>query len=228
MTAPAWLDHAILTYGYWMVLLMVALESMGVPLPGETTLVAAAVYAGTDKPLSIAWVIAFAAAGAILGDNIGFTIGWYGGFPLVRRILRLLHVREGTLDYARRFFERHGDKTVFLGRFFALLRTTVAFLAGVNHMPRRAFTIWNALGGVVWALIYGLLGYFLGKNLPLLGRVLSALGIIGALAIVIFIGALVALWIMRRRHEKRATAMPAPASDEASGQQDETAGEPLS
>ena len=227
MTAPAWLDHAILTYGYWVVLVAVALESIGVPFPGETSLLAAAIYAGTGKPLSIAWVIVFAAAGAIIGDNIGFEIGWYGGYPLVRRILRLLHVREGTLDYARRFFERHGDKTVFLGRFFALLRATVAFLAGVNHMPRRAFITWNALGGVVWALIYGLLGYFLGKNLPLLGRVLSALGIIGLLAVVIFIGVLVALWFIRRRHEQRATALPEPASAEASEPKDETAGEPL-
>ena len=206
MTAPAWLDHAILTYGYWVVLVAVALESIGVPFPGETSLLAAAIYAGTGKPLSIAWVIVFAAAGAIIGDNIGFEIGWYGGYPLVRRILRLLHVREGALDYTRRFFERHGDKTVFLGRFFSLLRATVAFLAGLNHMPRRVFIIWNAAGGIVWALVYGLLGFFLGSNLPLIHRALQAMGIIGLLAVIIFFGALIALWYLHRRRERRATA----------------------
>lgn len=215
MTAPAWLDHAILTYGYWVVLIAVALESIGVPFPGETALLAAAIYAGTGKPLDIAWVIAFAAVGAIVGDNVGYTIGWYGGYPLVRRVLRLLHVREGALDYARRFFERHGDKTVFLGRFFSLLRTTVAFLAGLNHMPRRSFFTWNAMGGIVWALIYGLLGYFLGRNLPLLHRALQAMGAIGLLAVVAFFGGLIALWFIHRRRERQATAA-ATASPETS------------
>lgn len=210
MAAPAWLNHAILLYGYWVVLVAVALETMGVPFPGETALLAAAAYAGTGEPLNIAWVIAFAAAGAILGDNIGFTVGRYGGYPLVRRILRLLHVRESALDYTRRYFERHGDKTVFIGRFFSLLRVTVAFLAGVNQMPRRIFFFWNAAGGVVWALVYGLLGYFLGRNLPLLNRALNTLGIGGVVVVVAFFGGLLALWLIRRRR-----AQPAPTPTDA-------------
>ncbi len=205
MTAPAWLDQAILTYGYWIVLVAVALESMGVPFPGETTLLAAAVYAGAGASLEIGWVIAFAAAGAIIGDNLGFAIGWYGGYPLARRTLRALHVRESALDYTRAYFQRHGDKTVFIGRFVAVLRATVAFLAGVNRMPRRTFFIWNAAGGVVWALVYGLLGYFLGKNLPLLDQVTQALGVGGVVVIIAFISGLVALWLIRRR-TARATA----------------------
>ena len=204
MTAPAWLDQAILSYGYWVVLVAVALETMGVPFPGETTLLAAAVYAGTGSPLNIGWVIAFAAAGAIIGDNIGFSVGWYGGYPLARRILRLLHVRESALDYTRHYFARHGDKTVFVGRFFSALRVTVAFLAGVNHMPRRVFFAWNAAGGIVWALVYGLLGYFLGRNLPLLARVTQALGIGGAVVFGAFVAGLIALWVIHRRHEARA------------------------
>ncbi|MGH2502602.1 MAG: DedA family protein [Ktedonobacterales bacterium] len=223
MSAPPWLDHLILTYGYWVVLVAVSLESMGVPFPGESTLLAAAVYAGTGKPLAIAWVIAFAAAGAIIGDNIGFTIGWFGGYPLARRILRLLRVREDALDYARRFFARHGDKTVFLGRFFSLLRATVALLAGVNHMPRRTFFVWNGLGGSVWALLFGLLGYFLGRNIPLLDRVTSALGLAGLLAVVAFFGGLIVLWFIRRHRDEQAaraaiaaeTRPPADAADAA-------------
>lgn len=229
MSAPAWLDHLILTYGYWVVLIAVSLESMGVPFPGETTLLAAAVYAGTGKPLAIAWVIAFAAAGAIIGDNVGFTIGWFGGYRLARRILRLLRVREGALDYARRFFERHGDKTVFLGRFFSLLRATVALLAGVNHMPRRVFFVWNALGGIIWALLFGLLGYFLGRNIPLLDRVTRALGLAGLLAVVAFFGGLIALWFIRRRRDVRAARAAIAAEihlpeDDAA---DDAADEPL-
>ncbi|HEY8324687.1 MAG TPA: DedA family protein [Ktedonobacterales bacterium] len=229
MSAPAWLDHLILTYGYWVVLVAVSLESMGVPFPGETTLLAAAVYAGTGKPLAIAWVIVFAAAGAIIGDNIGFTIGWFGGYPLARRILRLLRVREDTLDYARRFFERHGDKTVFLGRFFSLLRATVALLAGVNHMPRRTFFVWNGLGGSVWALLFGLLGYFLGRNIPLLDRVLRALGLAGLLAVVAFVGGLIVLWFIRRRRNEQAAraAIAAESHPPADAAADAAADEPL-
>jgi membrane protein DedA with SNARE-associated domain len=229
MSAPAWLDHLILTYGYWVVLVAVSLESMGVPFPGETTLLAAAVYAGTGKPLAIAWVIVFAAAGAIIGDNIGFTIGWFGGYPLARRILRLLRVREDTLDYARRFFERHGDKTVFLGRFFSLLRATVALLAGVNHMPRRTFFVWNGLGGSVWALLFGLLGYFLGRNIPLLDRVLRALGLAGLLAVVAFVGGLIVLWFIRRRRNEQAAraAIAAESHPPADAAAEAAADEPL-
>lgn len=224
MTAPAWLDQAILMYGYWVVLVAVSLETMGIPFPGETSLLAAAIYAGSGKPLNIGWVIAFAAAGAIIGDNVGFTIGRYGGYPLVRRILRTLRMRESALDYTRRYFDRHGDKTVFIGRFVALLRATVAFLAGLNQMPRRTFFVWNAAGGITWALVYGLLGYFLGRNLPLLDRVLRVLGIGGVVVAVAFVVGLVALWVIqRRRAERRALlAAASPADAEAAEAPDET------
>ncbi len=212
MSAPLWLDHLILTYGDWFVLVAVSLETMGVPFPGETTLLAAAIYAGTGKPLNIALVILFAAAGAIFGDNVGFTVGRYGGYPLVRRILRLLHVRESALDYTQGFFERHGDKTVFLGRFISILRATVAFLAGVSRMRRRVFFVWNAAGGICWAALYGLLGYFLGRNLPLLRRVIDVLGIGGVIVVVVaVVGALVFWFIHRRRQEAAALAEPSPS-----------------
>lgn len=202
MAVPAWLDQAILQYGYWVVLGAVLLETMGVPLPGETTLVAAAVYAGTGSQLNIAWVIVFAAAGAILGDNIGFTIGRRGGYPLARRALRALRLRESALDYARDYFQRHGDKTVFIGRFISLLRAYVSLLAGVSQMPRRTFFAWNAAGGITWALVYGLLGYFLGKNLPLLGRVLRALGVGGVVVAGLAIVGAVVFWLIRRRRAR--------------------------
>ncbi len=222
MAVPAWLDQAILQYGYWVVLGTVLLETMGVPLPGETSLVAAAVYAGTGSPLNIVWVILFAAAGAITGDNLGFTIGRYGGYPLALRLLRTLRIREEALDYARGYFQRYGDKTVFMGRFISILRAYVSLLAGISQMPRRTFFAWNAAGGVTWAVIYGLLGYFLGKNLPLLGRVLHALGIGGVVVVALAFVGLVAFWLIRRRRARAAALQRGPAETPDAEAADET------
>jgi membrane protein DedA with SNARE-associated domain len=201
MNLPTWLQPGIDTYGYWVILLAVAIESMGVPFPGETALVAGAVYSSTQHTLNIALVIAAAAAGAILGDNIGYSIGKYGGYPLLQRILRFLHLGEDKLLYTERYFESHGDKTVFFGRFLAILRTWAAFLAGANHMRRRTFFIWNAAGGILWATVYGLLGFFLGDNLPLLGRILKDLGIFGFAAVGVVIAAIIVVWVMRHRRQ---------------------------
>lgn len=226
MTFPLWLQHLIETYGYWVVFVAVALETMGIPFPGETALVVGAVYAGTGHNLNIALVIAFASVGAITGDNIGFNVGRYGGFPLVRRILqtrvaRFFHLSESTLSFAQYFFRRHGDKTVFVGRFFSLLRVWVAFLAGVNRMPWRSFLFWNALGGIAWATVYGMLGYALGRNLDLLGRVLRILGTSGVVICCVAVAGLIAWRFVRRQRTRRnqadilpELAAPAPAEQE--------------
>jgi membrane protein DedA with SNARE-associated domain len=219
MTAPLWLQHAIETYGYFAILVAVALETMGVPFPGETALLAGAVYAGTGGRLSIAGVIVAAAIGAILGDNVGFTVGYIGGYPLLVRLARLLRIDESRLRYAEEYFKRHGDKTVFIGRFFSLLRLWVAFLAGVSRMPRRVFFVWNAAGGISWALLYGVLGYMLGRNLSLLDRVVQILGIGGGVLVVCFFLGLFGLWLFRRRRNRALLAAQAertrdePAAD---------------
>ena len=202
MAIPVWLQHAIETYGYWIVLLAVALESMGVPFPGETALLAGAIYAGTSGRMSILGVIIFATIGAVAGDNGGFAIGRYGGYPLLRRLTSVIHLDPHALDSAQGFFERHGNKTVFLGRFFSLLRTYVAFLAGVNRMPWRDFLLWNALGGVTWSLVYGVLGFVLGHNLPLLNRVLALVGTGGAILLGLAVALAVVFWIRSRRAAK--------------------------
>ncbi|MFI5272152.1 MAG: DedA family protein [Ktedonobacterales bacterium] len=215
MAIPIWLQHDIELYGYWVVVIAVALESMGVPFPGETSLLAGAIYAGTTGRLSIVGVIAAAAAGAIIGDNIGFSVGHFGVYPLLRKLTRLLRIEDKSLHYTERFFQRHGDKTVFFGRFFSLLRTFVAFLAGVNRMPWRKFLFWNALGGIVWAILYGVLGYVLGHNLPLLGTVLRVLGTGGIVVLVVVVGGLVVLWIVRRKRlEAHLDQPPAAAGPE--------------
>ena len=204
MQFPSWLNAGLGTYGYWIVFVAVALESMGVPFPGETALVAGAVYAGVTHDLNIALVIAAASAGAIIGDNIGFTIGYRGGRALIERIGHALHLNLRGLRYTERYFQRHGDKTVFFGRFFSILRTYVALFAGINRMQWRRFFAFNAVGGITWALIYGLLGYFLG-NSPLLPKILHILGVGGLVLLgVAIVAVVVAIVIWRRRREARA------------------------
>src|SRR5262249_49710948 len=198
---PSWLQHGIETYGYWIVMLAVALESMGVPFPGETTLLGAAIYAGATHRLSIPLVIAFAVAGAILGDNLGYTIGYRGGYPLLQRIGRALHINLQGLRYTERYFQKHGDKTVFVGRFFALLRTYVALFAGINRMPWRPFLIFNAAGGITWASIFGLLGFYLG-NSPLLPTLLRILSTGGIVLLVVFVVGIMGYLVIQRRREK--------------------------
>ncbi len=185
MEIPAWLDLAIQTFGYWMVFAAIGIESMGIPFPGETTLLAGAVYAGATENLNIVVVILAAAAGAIVGDNLGYLIGRHGGYRLLGHVARYIHLDQSHLDAAQHYFAQHGDKTVFLGRFIVVLRAWAAFLAGVNQMPWRPFLFWNALGGITWAIIYGTLGFVLGNNLPLLGRVVHMIGIVGTIIAVV-------------------------------------------
>lgn len=190
-------------WGYPLVGTFVAVESSGIPFPGETILVTAAVYAGTGH-LSIFWVIMAAAVGAIMGDNAGFVVGRTGGRALVLRHGHYLRIKSEHLDTAERFFDRHGDKTVFFGRHFAILRAWAAFLAGMNRMRWSKFLLYNAAGGILWATMYGLLGYTLGNNLPLLHRIIQVLGVggfvVAAAAIV-----LVAFVFYRRRRTFAAT-----------------------
>lgn len=157
------------SYGYGVVFLFVAIESLGVPLPGETVLVTAGALAALGH-LSIWWVIAVAALGGIMGDASGYWIGRLGGVRLIRRYGRVLHFDDAKLDRVRGFFTRHGAKTVFFGRFIALLRTWAALLAGTSEMPYGVFTLYNVMGGITWAALFGSLGYIFGRSLPLLER----------------------------------------------------------
>jgi membrane protein DedA with SNARE-associated domain len=179
------LHHFIAQYGYFAVFIIVALESAGVPLPGETALVSAAVFAGQGA-LNIEAVIAAAAAAAILGDNFGYWVGRDFGFPLIYRFGGVVRIDEGKLKVAQYLFLRHGGKIVFFGRFVAILRTFAAFLAGVNRLPWPRFLLFNALGGVVWAAVFGLGGFFLGVAFETYARPvgLTALGcaVVGAFA----------------------------------------------
>jgi len=149
--ATSELSHLLATYGYWAVLVFVAIESTGIPFPGETMLLVAAIYAGTSHQLSIALVIAAGASGAILGDNLGFWVGREGGYRLLRRYGHYIRLDERKLKLGQYVFIKHGGKVVFFGRFVAVLRAWAAFLAGTNRMRWPGFLCFNALGGIVWA-----------------------------------------------------------------------------
>lgn len=191
------IDHYLAVYGYAVVFAMVAGESLGIPLPGETTLIAAAVYAGATGKLTIWLVIVVAAAGAIVGDNVGYGIGRSGGYRLLRRYGRYVRLDERRLKVGRWIFLRRGGTVVFFGRFVSILRAYAAFLAGVNHMPWRRFLVFNAAGGIVWAAAYGVGTYYFGKALSRLRTPVDfALGGVAVVAVVGFV-----VYLRRKEHD---------------------------
>jgi membrane protein DedA with SNARE-associated domain len=196
----AWVHHFLMTYGYAAIFLIVMMESAGVPLPGETTLVSAAVYAGTHHTLNISFIIAVAAAGAIFGDNIGYWVGRKFGNSFVSRYGHLVGLDDSKRKLAQYLFKRHGGKIVFFGRFVALLRAFAALLAGVNGLPPLRFFIFNAAGGIVWAVFFGLGGYLLGEGIN------HVAGPIGWAALAIAIVFAVAFWRYYKQNEERLLA----------------------
>jgi membrane protein DedA with SNARE-associated domain/membrane-associated phospholipid phosphatase len=189
------------TYGYLGVLLLVALESLGIPLPGETALLTASAYAAAGH-LSIVGVIAAAAAGAVLGDAGAYWIGRTGGLALVRRYGRLFRVDDAKLERAQDFFRRHGGKTVFFGRFVSLLRMLAALLAGVTRMPYGRFSVYNATGGICWALLFGSLGYGFGRQLPQLERGIGQAGALVVLLAALLVALILAVrWVVNNAAE---------------------------
>jgi membrane protein DedA with SNARE-associated domain len=194
------LAHLLTTYGYWAVLAFVCIESTGIPFPGESMLLLAAIYTGSTHQLSLPLVIIAAASGAILGDNMGFWIGRKGGYRLLRRYGPALHLNESKLKLGQYLFMKHGGKVVFFGRFVAVLRTWAAFLAGTNRMRWTAFLLFNALGGIVWATLFSLGGYFLGDNIHRLT------GPVAIITVVLAVLAVIALLVYFRRHEQQLEA----------------------
>jgi membrane protein DedA with SNARE-associated domain len=154
--------HLLISYGLVLLFAVVAAESAGLPLPGETALIAASILAAQGH-YSIISVIVVAASAAILGDNVGYWIGRTGGRALLERWGPIRRYAERALPPGERFFQKHGGKTVFIGRFVAVLRVTAAWLAGITHMSWWRFFLWNASGGIVWATGVSLLAYYFGK-----------------------------------------------------------------
>jgi membrane protein DedA with SNARE-associated domain len=196
----SWLSTLIAHYGYWTVAAAIGLESMGIPVPGETALVTAAVYAGATHNLNIAMVILAAIAGAIVGDNVGFLVGRQFGYRLLLRHGSLFRLTTARIKLGQFLFLRHGGKMVFFGRFIAVLRALAALLAGVNCMAWRRFLIFNAAGGIVWAGGYGMLAYLLGERVERFTRPVAIAAAAGA----VFAG-MAFVWFVRA-HEAQLEA----------------------
>ncbi len=185
------------TYTYVGVLSLVMLEALGIPLPGEIALVTAAAYAAVAHNVSVSGVILMAALGATVGGVVGYWIGIKGGLPLLTRYGRYIGVRKSHIDQAHSFFERNGAKTILFGRFVAVLRTWASVIAGAACMSFKQFVAYNTLGSVAWAIVFGLLGYYFGHDLPVLERYISR----ASLGILVAVVAGIAIWvILRRRH----------------------------
>jgi membrane protein DedA with SNARE-associated domain len=181
--------------------LVVGIEALGIPLPGETAVIFGGLAAGQGR-LSIVAVIVVAAAGAIVGDNIGFVIGRRGGRALLERPGRFEAERRRVLEIGDPFFERHGPKAVFIGRWITGLRVWTSWLAGASDMRWPTFMIWNALGGTAWATSVALAAYYGGKSVE---TVFSKVGLYGGLAAIALIVVGVA-YVWRRRRRGREAA----------------------
>jgi membrane protein DedA with SNARE-associated domain len=188
----------LIDYGLVLLFVLVAIESAGIPVPGETGLVTAAFLAHQGH-YSIVWVIVVAAAAAIVGDNVGYWLGRLGGRRLLERWSVTRRYAEKALPPAERFFKKHGAKAVFFGRFIAILRVTAAWMAGISHMHWWLFGLWNALGGILWAIGIGLLAYFAGKAAA---DAVSRYGLYAVVAIIVLAGlGFLVLKLVNRRLE---------------------------
>jgi membrane-associated protein len=191
---------------------IIGLESMGIPSPGETALILAAVLASQGQ-LNIVLVIVIGVASAIIGDNIGYFLGRKVGREVLEAPGPFQHRRRTVISAGDRFFERHGPKAVFFGRWIALVRVATAWLAGINHMRFREFFFWNALGGITWGVTFALVGYFGGKSAA---HLIERFGVIAAVVLgVLIVGALVLMKVRERRAERSVHDQPAPQPERA-------------
>jgi membrane protein DedA with SNARE-associated domain len=203
------LTHLLSIYGYGALGALTAAEGMGIPLPGETALIAAAILAGTDHVFNIWLVIAAASAGAVVGDNTGFWVGREFGYRLLLRYGPYLRVTVPRIKLGQYLFLRYGGRVVFFGRFVDILRVLGGFLAGANRLDWRRFFLFDAAGSIVWATIWGLGAYHLGRAL---GHMAKPIGF--GLGIFALIGVIGLAWFLHSHEaelEKKAeAALPGP------------------
>jgi len=204
-----WIAQLIHVYGLAAVATVVGLECVGVPLPGETALLAAAIYAGTKHDLNIVSVILTAASAATVGRMIGYVIGREFGYWLLLRYGSYVRITESRIKLGQYLFLRHGGKIIFFAQFIPILRTFAGLFAGANCMPWRGFLLANATGSALWAITFGYAAYSLGKGVEQLAG--WAVIVLGVATIITFILA----GIFVNRHEAQLAAeaeraMPGP------------------
>ncbi|WP_245801556.1 DedA family protein [Acidiphilium rubrum] len=187
----------IAAYGSVAVALLILLESLGLPLPGETALVSAAIYAGTTHRIDIFILIASAALGAIIGGVLGYWIGRRAGYPTILRHGSRIGLTERRLLAGRWLFANHGGKIVVFGRFFAVLRALAALIAGVTMMDWRRFVVFQSIASILWATLYGGAAYVFGKQIE---HVAGPIGV--AIAVAIGIAVVVTILLFHRHGDR--------------------------
>ncbi|HEV2403508.1 MAG TPA: DedA family protein [Candidatus Saccharimonadales bacterium] len=189
------LDH----YGYGAVALLLVLEDFGIPVPGETTLIAAAIYAGTGR-LNVVLLLVIAVLAAVIGDNIGFAIGHYGGEALIHRYGRYLFLNKRRFNSARDFFNRHGGVIVVFARFFEGLRQLNGIIAGTSDMRWQLFLVYNVIGAALWAGTWITFGYVAGNHIATIYHTVTRYE---QYALVLLIVVAAVLLIRMIRHRRR-------------------------
>jgi membrane protein DedA with SNARE-associated domain len=187
-------------YGYWAVFAGVMLENAGLPVPGETILLAAGFFAATGQ-FKLTYVMLVAATGAVIGDNMGFAIGHHYGRGFLLRYGRYIMLTPARLAHINGFFERHGNKTILVARFITGLRVFAALLAGASEMRWRVFLVYNMAGAILWSIVITTLGYLFGHSWPLLERWVGRSGLFMLLALIV---ALLIIWRMREYRKEKA------------------------
>ncbi|MGH3150927.1 MAG: DedA family protein [Streptosporangiaceae bacterium] len=198
-------------YGLWAVLLFVLIEDFGIPVPGETALIAASVYAGAGRLNVVAvGVVGFAAA--VIGDNIGFAIGHFGGRALALRWGRYVFLTEERLDKAAGFFDRHGAWIITVSRFIEGLRQANGIVAGISGMRWLRFLAFNALGAALWVGTWVSAGYLAGSHINTIYSYITQYSYYLLIALGVVIAALIARHLLRRRRERH-QPVPVPGRD---------------
>jgi membrane protein DedA with SNARE-associated domain len=178
------IPHLVARYGYVIVALLVGAEGVGVPVPGETALITAAVFAARGH-LLLPWVIAASVAGVALGGSGGYWIGRTAGQAVVTRYGRWIGITSENLEYARGFFARHGAMAVVIGRFLPIIRILTGIVAGITNMPFARFAAFNALAGLVWSVAFGVLGYEFGRNIFRFEHRIGRIGLVAVLLAIV-------------------------------------------
>src|SRR5258707_6206481 len=191
------LDH----FGYWAILLFVMIEDFGVPVPGETILIAAAVYAGAGR-LNVLAVGVAGFVAAVIGDNIGFAIGHYGGRALVLRWGRYVFLTEARLDKAEAFFNRHGAWIITVARFIEGLRQANGIIAGTTGMRWLRFLAFNALGAALWVGTWVSVGYLAGSHIDTIYNYVTRYSYYALIVLAVVVAALIARHLLRRRRAR--------------------------
>jgi membrane protein DedA with SNARE-associated domain len=183
-------------YGYWTVFFGVMLENAGLPVPGETILLAAGFFAASGH-FALPFVMMVAAFGAVLGDNMGFAIGHHYGRGFLLRFGRYFFLTPARFARIENFFARHGNRTILVARFITGLRVFAALFAGASRMPWRTFLVYNVAGALIWAVVIATLGYLFGHSWPLLEKWVGRSGMF-----MLLLGAVVLLLMYRVRARK--------------------------